>query len=203
MVARKQLLEEIGNPHALKPHRDLDRISSMSETDEAQLDAELVAELLGELLDRAPATPRATHSPFAGKPFFAYAGFARRFARLFHLTLEQAALVLGAFSDEKASFLRLGPLCIKGFAPGKGIGPAHAAFLLRCDAGAIFPEHTHGGEESTLFLSGVIRDDDSGRLYHPGDLVTMPAGSPHRLRVLPAGDCVCAVLVKDQFPRFS
>jgi quercetin dioxygenase-like cupin family protein len=65
--------------------------------------------------------------------------------------------------------------------------------LVRIAAGARFPLHRHLGAERLLVLEGSYRDERSGRVYAPGDLHEMPAGSEHSYVVLPERELLAAV----------
>jgi quercetin dioxygenase-like cupin family protein len=77
-------------------------------------------------------------------------------------------------------------------------GPRVAAAdngLVRLQAGARFPTHRHLGTERVLVLEGGYRDEQSGRVYGPGDLHEMPEGSSHAYSALPDHDLLFAVSV--------
>lgn len=128
-------------------------------------------------------------------------GFRRRFSRLFHLSERESEGVLGQLG-QPGSWEQLGTLLVHHFEPGPRLAGAHAG-LVRCQAGAPFPTHRHLGAETTFFLAGTVRDDDTGQLFFPGDLVSKPADSLHRLSVLPSQECIFAVLIEGEMPDFS
>lgn len=130
-----------------------------------------------------------------------FPGFRRRFARLFDLSEEMADQVLAKMSAP-AEWESLKTLLVHHFTPGPARSGAHAG-LVRCQPGAPFPVHRHRGTETTLFLSGAVRDDDTGELLLPGDLVVRPADTLHRLTVLPPRECIFAVLLQDELPDFD
>jgi quercetin dioxygenase-like cupin family protein len=63
--------------------------------------------------------------------------------------------------------------------------------LVRIQAGARFPTHRHLGAERVLVLEGRYRDEQSGRIYVPGDWHEMAPGTSHAYVVLPE----CALLM--------
>ena len=130
-----------------------------------------------------------------------FPGFRRRLARLFDLSEAAAEQVLGQLATTNA-WVPIKTLLVHHFTPGPARGNAHAG-LVRCPPGLPFPLHRHRGDETTLFLSGTVRDEDTGELLLPGDLVTRPAGSLHRLTVLPPHECIFAVLLQDGLPDFD
>jgi quercetin dioxygenase-like cupin family protein len=67
--------------------------------------------------------------------------------------------------------------------------------LVRLEAGSRFPMHRHLGTERVLVLDGGYRDEQSGRLYRPGDVHEMPQGSVHAYVALPERPLLLAVSV--------
>jgi quercetin dioxygenase-like cupin family protein len=67
--------------------------------------------------------------------------------------------------------------------------------LLRLQAGARFPTHRHLGAERVLVLAGSYRDEQSGRVYGPGDWHEMAAGSSHAYVALPEHTLLLAASV--------
>ena len=67
--------------------------------------------------------------------------------------------------------------------------------LVRIQAGARFPMHRHLGLERVLVLDGGYRDEQSGRIYLPGDSQEMPAGSSHAYTALPERALLTAVSI--------
>jgi quercetin dioxygenase-like cupin family protein len=67
--------------------------------------------------------------------------------------------------------------------------------LVRISAGARFPSHRHLGLERVVVLEGGYTEEPSGRLYLPGDLHEMPAGSTHAYTALPGRELLLAVSV--------
>lgn len=67
--------------------------------------------------------------------------------------------------------------------------------FIRVPRGVAVPRHEHHGVEHTLVLGGALLDD-AGRVWTPGELMTMPAGSRHTFCAFGDRDCVCAVLLE-------
>lgn len=61
--------------------------------------------------------------------------------------------------------------------------------LLRIPAGKPVPEHSHGGRELTLVLSGSFVDGDD--LFARGDLEDADASLTHQPVATPDTDCIC------------
>ena len=62
--------------------------------------------------------------------------------------------------------------------------------LVRCEAGAILPQHVHDRDELVLMLEGEYRSQDG--IVRAGDFQLSPAGSFHHASVTPNG---CLLLV--------
>ncbi|MDB5587280.1 MAG: Transcriptional activator ChrR [Devosia sp.] len=72
--------------------------------------------------------------------------------------------------------------------------------LLRIPAGKPVPEHTHGGRELTLVLTGSFRDGDT--IFARGDIEDADASLTHQPIATPEADCIC-LAVTDAPLRFS
>lgn len=130
-----------------------------------------------------------------------FPGFRERFAQLFALDLDAADCCLARIHDPTA-FVPFRGLRMYSFRPGRDCAGTHAG-LIRVDPGTPFPVHRHRGTETTLMLSGAAQDEETGQVYLPGDVHTMPSGSMHRARILPPHECVFAVLMIGDQPDFE
>jgi putative transcriptional regulator len=72
--------------------------------------------------------------------------------------------------------------------------PEFKVFLLRADAGVVFPEHGHFGTELTLILKGHLSDETG--VYAPGDIAEKGMETDHHPRVEPDGECICLVALE-------
>ncbi|HEX3759488.1 MAG TPA: cupin domain-containing protein [Kofleriaceae bacterium] len=124
-----------------------------------------------------------------GGPFEA---FAARMARMYDVTVERGRELLGLL-DRAASWI---PQVVPGlhFIDFEG-GPATAGAdcgFVRLAPGAIFPPHTHLGEEMTTVLSGQIRDLANDITLGPGDDYIRAEGSTHYLVCVGDEPCIYA-----------
>ena len=92
----------------------------------------------------------------------------------------------------------LGELAWKRKAPGLALydlplskSAGGKLFLMRIAPGTAMPEHSHGGEEITLILSGAY-NDKFGR-YAPGDVADLDESVEHQPIVEPDAACICLV----------
>lgn len=130
-----------------------------------------------------------------------YAGFARRLQRLYALDEEETRAVLRKSADP-AQWEDQGFISLLHFSAGESLPGTHAGFMRLC-AGLRFPRHRHVAQEHMLMLAGTLQDEDSGALYHPGDLLRMEPGSEHAFTVLPPHDGVFAILLHESWPLFT
>jgi putative transcriptional regulator len=134
----------------------------------------------------------------AGLP---YPGFAARLGQLYHLDADQMRAILHKSADA-AQWENQGPISLLHFSAGASLPGTHAGFL-RLLPGLRFPRHRHVGQEVSLILSGAIRDEDSGVVQHPGDLLVMAPGSEHAFVAVPPHECVIALLLYESWPHFT
>ncbi len=124
-------------------------------------------------------------------PRYAFLG---RVARLLDLSLERARAVLDRV-DDLTSWEPGGEGCLfLHVDAGPRLADAVVG-LVKVDAGCGFPRHVHVGEETVLVLAGGI-DEESGRIFLPGDIVPMPAGSEHAFSAMPGEDLLYLAIVE-------
>jgi putative transcriptional regulator len=121
-----------------------------------------------------------------------YEAFSERLARMFDVTLDRARELLGLL-ERPASWV---PQVVPGifFVDFEG-GPAAAAAdcgFVRLSPGALFPPHTHLGEEMTTILAGRVHDVPNDRVIGPGEDYVRPEGSTHHLVCIGDEDCIYA-----------
>lgn len=121
-----------------------------------------------------------------------FEAFAERMARMFDVTLDRARELLGLI-ERPASWV---PQVVPGifFVDFEG-GPAAAAAdcgFVRLSPGALFPPHTHLGEEMTTILAGRVHDVTNDRVIGPGEDYVRPEGSTHHLVCIGDEDCIYA-----------
>lgn len=116
-----------------------------------------------------------------------------RVAVLFDLSLEGAREVIARIDDPMTWDTELAPgVWVAPVNAGpKAVGDGAFTVLLRVEAGAVFPEHTHGGEEQVLVLEGGYLDV-GGTEYWRGELDVRPGGTTHSFTGLPGLGCICA-----------
>ncbi len=117
-----------------------------------------------------------------------------RMAKLFDVSVDRARELLG-LAERSASWE---PQPVPGihlvhFDGGPAYAAADCGFVRLAD-GAMFPPHTHLGEEVSLILSGqleAIAADGSKQILSAGDELVQPEGSGHHLVAI-NGECIFA-----------
>jgi putative transcriptional regulator len=123
-----------------------------------------------------------------------FEAFSARLAALFDVTTERASELLGLI-ERPASWIPQIPGC--SFVHLEG-GPATAAAdcgFVRLSPGAMFPPHTHLGEEVVTVLSGQIHDVTNDRLIGAGEDYVQIEGTMHYLVCVSNEDCIYATRV--------
>lgn len=153
---------------------------------------------LARLLPEAPASPAGRERLLraVADPARRYLPFLERLARFFDLAPARAREILEAVAQPAA--WTLGPL------PGIELmhlqgGPSLAGVdvgLVRMAPGLKFPLHSHSARERVFVLQGGYRDD-SGKLWGPGEIHEMGAGTAHSYEVSGEGLLFALVLYGD------
>lgn len=115
-----------------------------------------------------------------------YTLFANEVARAFEVSVEDARSALRAIADPAA--------WMPGLFPGSRMltTPALAqrgAVIAELPVGLTIPVHGHDGRERTFVLDGELSDDAQGR-FGAGELLDMPMGSRHAIRVTSDHACL-------------
>jgi mannose-6-phosphate isomerase-like protein (cupin superfamily) len=131
-----------------------------------------------------------------------FAGFRRRFARLYDLPDAAFDDVVSGLADPSRWEAAMPTVGLYHFTPGRSIVGADAGFV-RFTAGSHFPMHRHVGDEHMFIFQGGLRDEANDVTLLPGDQLVMPAGSSHDFVILPGEDCLSAVLLHGGQPEIE
>jgi quercetin dioxygenase-like cupin family protein len=93
-----------------------------------------------------------------------------------------------AWVDDRVAGVRL-----LHFAGGPRVAGADCG-LVHVPPGVTYPDHRHGGDEWSFVIQG-LGEEDTGRLWRPGDLVQSSAGSSHAYRSIGDEPFVFAVVL--------
>jgi quercetin dioxygenase-like cupin family protein len=146
-------------------------------------DAKAPPQRLRERLLASVAQPRLRYAPLYGQLTELFDLPDAELSNLFAMASTQA-WVTAPITGVELFHLQGGP---RAFAADNG--------LVRIRAGARFPQHRHLGAERVLVLEGGYTDEQSGHVYHAGDLHEMVEGSSHAYTALGERDLVLAVSV--------
>jgi putative transcriptional regulator len=114
------------------------------------------------------------------------ARFAAQVAELLDVGLERAHALLARLDHASAWTPELPGISFLWVDGGPRVADALRGFV-RVHAGQEFPEHAHLGDEVTLVLQGGFEDPTRGRVFRPGDLDRMAAGTSHHFRAADGG----------------
>lgn len=104
--------------------------------------------------------------------------FSGRMASLFDVTVDRARELLGLI-ERPASWEAGAPNCdLVHFDGGPAYANADCGFV-RLAPHALFPLHTHAGEEVSFILAGTLTDRRTGRAYMPGEEIVEAAHTEH------------------------
>lgn len=121
-------------------------------------------------------------------------GFVHRIGLLFDLDAAAVHKLLADAHGESAWELP-GPIAFFHVQPGPRLQSVAEAGVVRLAPGMTFPRHRHRGDEHGLVLSGTLREDNTGKLGHPGDILFMPDGSTHTVTAVGDQTCLFVVLL--------
>ena len=125
-----------------------------------------------------------------------FEGFADRLGAFLDLDVARARELLAqipqpsgsAWVDDRVAGVRL-----LHFAGGPRVAGADCG-LVHVAPGLVYPDHRHGGDEWSFALQGLAQED-TGRLWRPGDLVHSSAGTSHSYRSIGDEPFVFAVVL--------
>jgi putative transcriptional regulator len=117
--------------------------------------------------------------------------FSARLARLFDVTLERARELIGLIERPASWRPQIPGISLVDFEGGASAANADCGFF-RLSPGAMFPPHTHLGEEVTILLAGQVRDMANNRLIEAGEEYVQTQGSKHYLLCVGDEDCIYA-----------
>jgi putative transcriptional regulator len=177
---------------------------------EVARDAALAAELASyqEAADVLPAGIQpVAPAPHVLQRLLASAGGGRfeavtaRIARMYDVTIERARELLALIERPASWRPQIPGLALVDFDGGPAAAAADCGFF-RLSPGAMFPPHTHLGEEASIVLAGQIRDMANNRVLVAGEDYLQTQGSKHFLMCVGDEDCIyaaCAINGIDLF----
>jgi putative transcriptional regulator len=164
---------------------------------DAELAAELVAyqqtadEIIGVAIEPVAPSPDVQQRLFASIGGGRFEAFSARMARLFDVTVDRARELLGLIERPASWVPQIPGISLVHFEGGPAATAADCGFI-RLTPGAVFPPHTHLGEEAVTILSGRIHDVTNDRMVVAGDDYVQPEGTSHYLICVGDEDCIFA-----------
>jgi hypothetical protein len=129
-----------------------------------------------------------------------YRSFLPRLAVCFDLSEKAVHDLLARMDDPNAWTPGIGATsAFLHFDAGPGLtgsGPTPHCGVARIRSGARVPRHEHKGREITFVLRGAVTDGDGAR-FEAGQVLDMPPGSAHSLRVTGDPDALVAILLSE------
>jgi putative transcriptional regulator len=126
-----------------------------------------------------------------------FEAFAARMARMYDVTVERGRELLGLIERAASWIPQVVPgLTFVDFEGGPATAGADCGFV-QLAPGAVFPPHTHLGEEMTMVLSGQIHDPVNGITLGPGDDYVRTPGTTHYLTCIGDEPCIYATRAHD------
>lgn len=122
--------------------------------------------------------------------------FANRIATLFDVTLDRGRELLGLIERSPSWEVQIPGVSLVHFEGGPAAAAADCGFI-RIAPGAMFPPHTHRGEEVAIVLAGRVHDGANHRTLGPGDEYAMAADTSHDLVCVGDEDCIYAVRARN------
>jgi putative transcriptional regulator len=120
-----------------------------------------------------------------------FEAFSARLANLFDVTVDRARELLGLIERPASWVAQIPGISLVHFEGGPAAAAADCGFV-RLTPGAVFPPHTHLGEEVVTILTGQIHDVTNDRMIGAGDDYVQVEGTHHYLVCVGGEDCVFA-----------
>jgi len=136
----------------------------------------------------APEIKQRLLASIGGGRFEALSG---RLASLFDVTVDRARELLGLIERPASWVPQIPGISFVHFEGGAAAAAADCGFV-RLARGAMFPPHTHLGEEAVTILSGRVHDVPNNRVIGPGEDYVQPEGTSHYLVCVGDEDCIFA-----------
>jgi putative transcriptional regulator len=163
---------------------------------DATLAAELAAyqqtaDAIGTALTPIAPSPDVKLRLFASIGGGRFEAFSARMATLFDVTVDRARELLGLIERPASWVAQIPGISLVHFDGGPAAAAADCGFI-RITPGAVFPPHSHLGEEAVTILCGQIHDVTNDRMVVAGDDYVQPEGTNHYLVCVGDEDCIFA-----------
>jgi putative transcriptional regulator len=120
-----------------------------------------------------------------------FEAFSARLAALFDVTIDRARELLGLIERPGSWVPQIPGISLVHFDGGPAAAAADCGFI-RMTPGAVFPPHSHLGEEVVTILSGQVHDITNNRVIGPGEDYVQTEGTSHYKVCIGDEDCIYA-----------
>ena len=163
---------------------------------DAALAAELAsyretADALGSAIQPAQPSPEVKHRLMASIGGGRFEAFSARLATLFDVTIDRAREFLGLIERPASWVVQIPGISLVHFDGGPAAAAADCGFI-RLSPRAVFPPHTHLGEEVVTILSGQVHDVTNDRMVVAGEDYVQAQGTTHYLVCVGDEECIFA-----------
>jgi len=163
---------------------------------DAALAAELAvyqqtADAIGSAIQPAAPSPDVKQRLLASVGGGRFEAFSARLAALFDVTLDRARELLGLIERPSSWVPQIPGISLVHFDGGPAAAAADCGFI-RMSPGAVFPPHSHLGEEVVTILSGRVHDVTNNRVIGPGEDYVQTEGTSHYKVCIGDEDCIYA-----------
>jgi anti-sigma factor RsiW len=149
------------------------------------------ADALGTAIGPVAPPPEILHRLLASVGAGRFEAFSARLAALFDVALDRARELLGLIERPASWVPQIPGISLVHFEGGPAAAAADCGFV-RLARGAVFPPHTHLGDEVVTVLSGRIHDPINDHTIGPGEDYVQREGTSHYLVCVGDEDCIYA-----------
>ncbi|HEX4421635.1 MAG TPA: cupin domain-containing protein [Kofleriaceae bacterium] len=146
---------------------------------------------IGSVIQPVTPSPEVKLRLFASIGGGRFEQFSGRMAKLFDVTVDRARELLGLIERPGSWVPQIPGIALVHFDGGPAAAAADCGFV-RLAPGAMFPPHSHLGEETVTILSGQIHDVTNNRMIVPGEDYVQVEGTSHYLMCVGNEECVFA-----------
>lgn len=136
-------------------------------------------------------SPEVQHRLMASVGAGRFEAFSARISTLFDVTLDRARELLGLIERPASWVPQIPGIHLVHFDGGPAAAAADCGFI-RVASGAMFPPHTHLGEEAVTVLAGRMHDVTNDRVVGAGEDYLQAEGTDHYLVCVSQEDCIFA-----------
>ena len=149
------------------------------------------ADALGSAIQPVAPSPDVKQRLLASIGGSRFEQFSARLGKLFDVTVDRARELLGLIERPASRVQQIPRISLVHFDGGPAAAAADCGFI-RLSPGAVFPPHSHLGEEAVTILSGRVHDVTNDRMVVAGDDYVQTEGTSHYLVCVGDEECIFA-----------